>query len=43
MPPGTDGLFYGYDRVFAWNSFIFQALEQAGLRNPEMDPDYFPK
>jgi hypothetical protein len=35
--------FYGYHRVFAWNSFILQALEQAGLRNPEMDPDYFPK
>jgi hypothetical protein len=35
--------FYGYHRVFAWNSFILQALEQAGLRNPEMGPDYFPK
>jgi hypothetical protein len=35
--------FYGYHRVFAWNSFILRALEQAGLRNPEMDPDYFPK
>jgi hypothetical protein len=35
--------FYGYHRVFAWNSFILQALEQAGLRNPEMDPDYFLK
>ncbi len=32
--------FFGYHRVFAWNSFILQALEQAGLRNPEMDPDY---
>jgi hypothetical protein len=35
--------FFGYHRVFAWNSFILQALEQANLRNPEMDPDYFPK
>jgi len=35
--------FFGYHRVFAWNSFILQALEQAGLRTPEMDPDYFPK
>ena len=32
--------FFGYHRVFAWNSFILQALEQAGLRSPEMDPDY---
>jgi hypothetical protein len=38
----TDGAhpFFGYHRVFAWNSFVLQALEQAGLRNPEMDPDY---
>jgi hypothetical protein len=35
--------FFGYHRVFAWNSFVLQALEQANLRNPEMDPDYFPK
>jgi hypothetical protein len=33
--------FFGYHRVFAWNSFILQALEQAALRNPEMDPDHF--
>jgi len=32
--------FFGYHRVFAWNSFIFQALEQVGLRHPSMDPDY---
>jgi hypothetical protein len=32
--------FFGYHRVFAWNSFVLQALEQAGLRNPEMDPDH---
>jgi hypothetical protein len=27
--------FYGYHRVFAWNSFILLALEQAGLRSQE--------
>jgi hypothetical protein len=32
--------FFGYHRVFAWNSFILQALEEAGLRGPEMDPDF---
>jgi hypothetical protein len=32
--------FFGYHRVFAWNSFVLQALELAGLRNPRMDPDY---
>lgn len=32
--------FYGYHRVFAWNSFVLQALELAGLRRPEMDPNY---
>jgi hypothetical protein len=32
--------FFGYHRVFAWNSFVLQALEQASLRNPEMDPDH---
>jgi hypothetical protein len=32
--------FFGYHRVFAWNSFILQALEQARLRSPGMDPDY---
>jgi hypothetical protein len=31
---------FGFHRVFAWNSFIFQALELAGLRTPLMDPDY---
>jgi hypothetical protein len=34
--------FFGYHRVFAWNSFVLQALEQAGLRSPEMDPDFHP-
>jgi hypothetical protein len=32
--------FFGYHRVFAWNSFILQALELAGLRSPGMDPDH---
>ena len=34
--------FFGYHRVFAWNSFVLQALEQAGLRSAQMDPDYQP-
>lgn len=34
--------FFGYHRVFAWNSFVLQALEQAGLRTPQMDPDFVP-
>ncbi|MGD0010012.1 MAG: hypothetical protein ABSE93_15880 [Terriglobia bacterium] len=34
--------FFGYHRVFAWNSFVLLALELAGLRKPEMDPDYSP-
>jgi len=29
---------FGFHRVFAWNSFIFQAMELAGLRRPEMTP-----
>lgn len=32
--------FFGYHRVFAWNSFVLQALELAAMRNPEVDPDY---
>lgn len=32
--------FFGYHRVFAWNSFVLQALELAGLRTPDMDPDF---
>jgi hypothetical protein len=32
--------FFGYHRVFAWNAFVLRALEMAGLRSPEMDPDY---
>jgi hypothetical protein len=32
--------FFGYHRLFAWNVFALRALEMAGLRKPEMDPDY---
>ncbi|MCU1269963.1 MAG: hypothetical protein JWN74_1257 [Acidobacteriaceae bacterium] len=32
--------FFGYHRVFAWNAFVLQALEMAGLRTREMDPDH---
>lgn len=32
--------FFGYHRVFAWNSFVLQALEMAGMRSPSMDPDF---
>jgi hypothetical protein len=32
--------FFGYHRVFAWNAFILQALEMAGLREPAADPNY---
>lgn len=32
--------FFGFHRVFAWNSFVLQALELAQLRSPEMDPEY---
>lgn len=32
--------FFGFHRLFAWNSFVLQALEVAGLRRPEMDPGY---
>ncbi len=32
--------FFGYHRVFAWNAFVLRALEMAGLRTAEMDPDH---
>jgi hypothetical protein len=32
--------FFGYHRVFAWNAFVLQALEMAGLRKPVADPDH---
>jgi hypothetical protein len=40
LPTELKNPFYGYHRVFAWNSFVLQALEITGLRRPEMDPDY---
>lgn len=36
----ADHPFFGYHRVFAWNSFVLQALEFAGLREAGMDPDF---
>jgi hypothetical protein len=39
LPTESKNPFYGYHRVFAWNSFVLQALEMAGLRKAEMDPD----
>jgi hypothetical protein len=41
----TDGAhpFFGYHRVFAWNSSILHALEHAPWRRPETDPDHFTK
>ena len=32
--------FFGHHRVYAWNAFILQALEMAGLREPAADPDH---
>lgn len=40
LPTEPKNPFYGHHRVFAWNSFVLQALEMAGLRKPEMDPGY---
>lgn len=40
LPTDSANPFAGFHRVFAWNSFVFQALEMAGLRTPTMDPDY---
>ena len=40
LPTERRNMNYGHHRVFAWNSFVLQALEMAGLRKPEMDPDY---
>jgi hypothetical protein len=39
LPTDPKNPFFGYHRVFAWNSFVLQALELAKLRTPEMDPD----
>ena len=40
LPTESRNPFFGYHRVFAWNSFVLQALEMVELRKPEMDPDY---
>jgi hypothetical protein len=40
LPTEVKNKFYGYHRVFAWNSFVLQAMEMAGMRRAEMDPDY---
>jgi hypothetical protein len=39
LPTEPKNPFYGYHRVFAWNSFVLQALELAQMREPDMDPD----
>ena len=40
LPTDVKNPFYGYHRVFAWNSFVLRALEMAELRTPEMDPGF---
>jgi len=40
LPTEVKNPFFGYHRVFAWNSFVLQTMELAGLRKPEMDPGY---
>ena len=40
LPTNPRHPFFGFHRVFAWNVAVLQALELAGLRSPEMDPDY---
>jgi hypothetical protein len=40
LPTNSSNPFFGYHRVFAWNSFVLQAMEMAQLRAPEMDPGY---
>ena len=40
LPTCAENPFYGFHRVFAWNSFVLQALEMAKLRDSHMDPDY---
>jgi hypothetical protein len=40
LPTNAGNTFYGFHRVFAWNAFVLQALELAGLRQPVMDPDH---
>jgi hypothetical protein len=40
LPTDPGNPLFGYHRVFAWNSFVLQALEIARLREPAMDPGY---
>ena len=40
LPTSAGNPFYGFHRVFAWNSFVLLAMELAGLRDLAMDPDY---
>jgi hypothetical protein len=40
LPTDPSNPLFGYHRVFAWNSFVLQALEIARLREPAMDPGY---
>lgn len=40
LPTDPKNPFFGFHRVFAWNSFVLQALEMAGLRKSAKDPDY---
>ena len=39
LPTAVVNPFFGYHRVFAWNSFVLHALELCRLRTPKMDPD----
>ncbi|HEY1902159.1 MAG TPA: hypothetical protein VGG56_07010 [Terracidiphilus sp.] len=39
LPTDLKNPFFGYHRVFAWNSFVLQALEMANLRGPDMDSE----
>lgn len=34
------GCWWPSTRVFSWNVFVLRALEVAGMRSPEQDPDY---
>jgi hypothetical protein len=43
LATSTANPFFGYHRVFAWNSFVLQALELAGMRSSDMDPDFVKK
>ena len=39
LPTDSRNPFYGFHRVFAWNSFVLSALEMVKLRTADMDPD----